>query len=630
MDITGLAFEQTVYEIGGGESLQLSAKLTPANAYPTALSFTSSDSKIASVDAKGIVTGVMPGTVPITATAPSGVTATATVTVTGYGDVTVWEEDFEDWAIDSTGGFAITNNQPHLGSIKVEDASAVGGDGKALVLRRYPDITKITLLAKKQLPEPMAQVVFEYDIMDAQGGHGNMRMAMPTKDGTEAGSQIALGLAGMVAYNAGVRTTTKNLGVGVWRHIKLIMNTATGVWSLWMAGELLGSGTTLRNNEPMQYVFFQAAYELQDVSNGVWYDNFKVSIHVPAEGVKLTEENVTLHGAESHQLVAKLTPAGANDQLVYITSDPSVAVVDSQGVITGVSAGTATVTAKAADGIEDTVQVTVETLPPTDIQLNVDSITLPAGAHTWLTATVVPDAAMPNTVTFASSDKSIVTVDEYGEILCLKAGTATITATCGDVSKSISVTVGDPAVMKTIQVTPDGTSIADALAQIATVNATEAKMTGNIEVIVADGYYYFSDTLQMNELHGGTNGYSVIWKAADGATPVFGGALRIPGSSFTAGENGIYTINLSTLGVPKVAAPNTMSTTRQLFVNNIRATRARTDGGLTNCGYYKSGDTNLGHTSSDAYMADFARIKDLEFVYQELWTNPRAGESEII
>ena len=631
VDITGLAFEQTVYEIGGGESLQLSAKLTPANAYPTALSFTSSDSKIASVDAKGIVTGVMPGTVTITATAPSGVTATATVTVTGYGDVTVWEEDFEDWAIDSNGGFAITNNQPHLGSIKVEDASAVGGDGKALVLRRYPDITKITLLAKKQLPEPMAQVVFEYDIMDAQGGHGNMRMAMPTKDGTEAGSQIALGLAGMVAYNAGVRTTTKNLGVGVWRHIKLIMNTDTGVWSLWMDGELLGSGTTLRNNEPMQYVFFQAAYELQDVSNGVWYDNFKVSIHVPAEGVELTEENVTLHGAESHQLVANLTPAGANDQLVYISSDPSVAVVDSQGVITGVSAGTATVTAKVADGIEDTVQVTVETLPPTDIQLNVDSITLPAGAHTWLTATVVPDAAMPNTVTFASSDKSIVTVDEYGEILCLKAGTATITAICGDVSKSISVTVGDPAVMKTIQVTPDGTSIADALAQIATVNATEAKMTGNIVVELADGYYYIDETIKMNELHGGTNGYSVIWKAAEGATPIIGGGKYFSGSLFADADNdGIYTVDLSALGIAKVADPDTMATTRQLFVNNVRATRARSEGGLTNAYYYMDGGVNRGHVSEDEYLADFARIQDLEFVYQELWTHPRAGVAGIV
>ena len=631
VDITGLAFEQTVYEIGGGESLQLSAKLTPANAYPTALSFTSSDSKIASVDAKGIVTGVMPGTVTITATAPSGVTATATVTVTGYGDVTVWEEDFEDWAIDSNGGFAITNNQPHLGSIKVEDASAVGGDGKALVLRRYPDITKITLLAKKQLPEPMAQVVFEYDIMDAQGGHGNMRMAMPTKDGTEAGSQIALGLAGMVAYNAGVRTTTKNLGVGVWRHIKLIMNTDTGVWSLWMDGELLGSGTTLRNNEPMQYVFFQAAYELQDVSNGVWYDNFKVSIHVPAEGVELTEENVTLHGAESHQLVANLTPAGANDQLVYISSDPSVAVVDSQGVITGVSAGTATVTAKVADGIEDTVQVTVETLPPTDIQLNVDSITLPAGAHTWLTATVVPDAAMPNTVTFASSDKSIVTVDEYGEILCLKAGTATITAICGDVSKSISVTVGDPAVMKTIQVTPDGTSIADALAQIATVNATEAKMTGNIVVELADGYYYIDETIKMNELHGGTNGYSVIWKAAEGATPIIGGGKYFSGSLFADADNdGIYTVDLSALGIAKVADPDTMATTRQLFVNNVRATRARSEGGLTNAYYYMDGGVNRGHVSEDEYLADFARVQDLEFVYQELWTHPRAGVAGIV
>ena len=40
-----------------------------------------------------------------------------------------------------------------------------------------------------------------------------------------------------------------------------------------------------------------------------------------------------------------------------------------------------------------------------------------------------------------------------------------------------------------------------------------------------------------------------------------------------------------------------MATTRQLFVNNVRATRARSEGGLTNAYYYMDGSVNKGHVS---------------------------------
>jgi len=73
-----------------------------------------------------------------------------------------------------------------------------------------------------------------------------------------------------------------------------------------------------------------------------------------------------------------------------------------------------------------------------------------------------------------------------------------------------------------------------------------------------------------------------------------------------------------------------MSTTRQLFVNDIRATRARTDGGLTNADFLMS----IGHISEDAVLngvslTEYARPQDLEFVYQELWTHPRCGVASV-
>ena len=63
-----------------GKKLTLSAVLTPADA-KTALTWSSSDKKIATVSKKGVVKGVKPGTVTITVKAANGKKATIKLTV---------------------------------------------------------------------------------------------------------------------------------------------------------------------------------------------------------------------------------------------------------------------------------------------------------------------------------------------------------------------------------------------------------------------------------------------------------------------------------------------------------------------------------------------------------------------
>ena len=619
-----------------GRTTQLIATVTPADATLYKLSYTSADENIATVDQFGKVIGVTEGTTTITVTLTNAngeaVTDTVEVTVVPANPL-IWEEDFEDEEIGSTGGFKVVNTNTELGSITVQDATGFGGNGNALVMdREFGGL--FTLNGGFQLPTSATKMVLEYKLLNTDTSHQNT--VLPTLAGAHNNGKRFLSLFinnGMLYWNNGEAVSVQALSSQEWYTIKLVIDTDEGVFQLYLNGKPVASEQKLLygNTGPITHVYFQSSTsDDQTLGNGLWMDDFKVNIYTPIESLELLDETITLEGRSSAQIRVKTFPEEANGQVIYTSSDESIAVVDGNGVVTGVAPGEVTITAATFEGASDTMKVIVNEVKPTSITVDQTSLAMPVGAHTYINATVQPENAIINTVTMTSSDTDIVTVDEWGEVVCLKAGTAKLIFTAGDIRVEVPVTVSEADVMKTIQVSTTGTSIEAALAEIAAINATEAKMTGNIEVIVADGYYYFSNTLQMNELHGGTNGYSVIWKAAEGAKPVFGGALRIPGSSFTAGENGIYTIDLSTLGVPKVADPNTMSTTRQLFVNNIRATRARTDGGLTNCGYYKSGDTNLGHTSSDAYLADFARIKDLEFVYQELWTNPRAGVSEII
>lgn len=63
------------------------------------------------------------------------------------------------------------------------------------------------------------------------------------------------------------------------------------------------------------------------------------------------------------------------------------------------------------------------------------------GANETLTATVSPANASDKTVTYKSSDTSVATVDSTGKVLGVKAGTADITVTTKDGSKTAKCTV---------------------------------------------------------------------------------------------------------------------------------------------------------------------------------------------
>lgn len=80
-DVTSVKFDNTslTLEVGGSETLV--ATVGPDDASDKSLTWTSSNSAVAKVDANGKVTGVSGGTATIKATAKSGVSATCTVTV---------------------------------------------------------------------------------------------------------------------------------------------------------------------------------------------------------------------------------------------------------------------------------------------------------------------------------------------------------------------------------------------------------------------------------------------------------------------------------------------------------------------------------------------------------------------
>ena len=150
---------------------------------------------------------------------------------------------------------------------------------------------------------------------------------------------------------------------------------------------------------------------------------------------------------ETISLTVTFEPADVVDKAVtWSSSDEAIAKV-SNGTVKGIAAGkvTITVTYKADTSIKATIEITVKEaakVVPTAIKVSGATELIPNVAENlWLTFT--PSETTEKAVTWTSSDPSIVTVDEYGEVLGLAAGTATITAT----------SVADPNVKGELEVT---------------------------------------------------------------------------------------------------------------------------------------------------------------------------------
>lgn len=110
-------------------------------------------------------------------------------------------------------------------------------------------------------------------------------------------------------------------------------------------------------------IVVDARYGLADVSN------FFASVQTPdsvqvasgvytVSGIGVTPSTASVEVGDTVQLNAALTPSGATGTITWTSSADTTATVDATGLVTGVEAGTATITASCG-GYSDTCVVTV-------------------------------------------------------------------------------------------------------------------------------------------------------------------------------------------------------------------------------------------------------------------------------
>ena len=191
-------------------------------------------------------------------------------------------------------------------------------------------------------------------------------------------------------------------------------------------------------------------------------------------GVKITSTVKEVVEGSTITLTAEVSPADAtNPKITWSSNDEEVATVDaSTGVVTGVKAGSATITAKAGEK-SATVEIKV-IIPVAGVKITTTEKEVTVDNTITLTATVTPDNATNNIVTWSSSATDVATVDSNGLVTGLKVGKTTITAKAGEQTDTVEITVIIPVTEVQITSTESEVTIGSSITLKAEVTPSDA------------------------------------------------------------------------------------------------------------------------------------------------------------
>ena len=131
--------------------------------------------------------------------------------------------------------------------------------------------------------------------------------------------------------------------------------------------------------------------------------------------------------SQSSLLVPVYTPANATNKMVtWVSSNPSIASIDSTGLVVGLANGNSVITATTVDGSRTaTTTVTVQT-PVDSITLNTFSLGI--GNSFTIVPSVLPVTASITTLLWSTTNASIATVSQSGLVSGVAIGSTTIKA----------------------------------------------------------------------------------------------------------------------------------------------------------------------------------------------------------
>lgn len=203
------------------------------------------------------------------------------------------------------------------------------------------------------------------------------------------------------------------------------------------------------------------------------YATCKVTVTEPVTGITLNYTEAAIYAGDKLVIIPTITPIDADNKAVtYLSSDPSIAEVDANGIVTGMKGGSCVILVTTVErGLVASCKITVYEFV-TSVTINEKDVKyINNGASKAFTASVTPESASNRGVTWSSSNPNVLRVSQKGVVTAVGVGSATITATAADGSgifDSIVLTSIIP--VSTIEVSPSYVTVIEG--QSAQVTAT--------------------------------------------------------------------------------------------------------------------------------------------------------------
>ena len=408
-----------VYAKKRGETIQLKAVITPAEAYDKALTWSSENEAVATVDQNGKVTTVGKGTTYIYAKCMNGTYGTDGNGTPAVGMIKIIVGAEDDIQLDITPTRSEVypgENVQYTTTLTPEEAYAGeltwSSDNSDVVI----DSTGVAMVSKT-----------------AKAGLANITATMTFADGTTETAKALL-------Y---IKTDVNSLKFEK-DAMTIYLDEDDYLSPIFNDGATTPSDTSITwTSDDTSIVSVDSYGKIHANKLGTtWisaysYNKLRAQILVKViaapTGVKLSEEVVAGFTGEQHEIGYTFTPDYTTETgVTWSTSNADVAYYDTYvNKIVMKGAGSCWITITANDThhgvITDKVKVNVRQ-KVTGVTISDKKLTKKVGNMFKMTATAIPANGVGSTIFWSSSRPQVATVDEFGVVTCLKAGTTMITA----------------------------------------------------------------------------------------------------------------------------------------------------------------------------------------------------------
>ena len=411
VSVTGVTISPTSFNLTVDKTRTLTAMVKPSGATNTGKTWTSSNEDVAKVSSTGVVTAIGVGTAEITVkTNDGGYTAKSIVTVTDakiyVNNITLSDSSLillkgSTKEVTATVSPSNATNKDVVWSSSNSSVATVSSTGVVTAVDAGNAVIYV-----KSADQHYVKKLYVRVYLDAAGIYLDQNSVnMPVNSESHLSYYIHTTTSGIVGDNiaqaSGVTWSSSNPSVA--------SISQEGVISSYEVGE--------------------TKITVQDSSGAK--DTCVVTVASKVNKITFEKDRVVLGIGASEKLKYTLSPADALEfEGVWASSDDDIVTVNSDGEITGISIGTAAVSLVALDGsISSSIDVVV-VKPIENIILKDNSLingsTINLGTKTQLLIVIDPDDATERIVSWQSSNPTVMSVDDDGNIVALSSGEATI------------------------------------------------------------------------------------------------------------------------------------------------------------------------------------------------------------